>query len=75
MGFFQQQPTSADVQREIDAISKNPAQFIGPSGMNIPTEMQRDPRTMCLHLINSGQVPEARLRFAQPLINRLMGRR
>lgn len=71
----QRRPTSQDVKREIDAISANPAQFIEPSGMNIPQEMQNDPRSMCVHLINSGQVPQARLRFAQPLINRLMGHR
>lgn len=80
MGFFNQstgaqRPTSQDVQREIDDISANTARYIQQAGVNIPPEIQNDPRAMCMHLLNSGQVAAPRLRFAQPLINQLMGRR
>lgn len=79
MGFFNQsnaqRPTSQDVQREIDDISANTARYIQQAGVNIPKEIQNDPRAMCMHLLNSGQVAAPRLRFAQPLINQLLGRK
>lgn len=86
MGFFdqhrqpaqqgqQRRPTSEDVAREIEDIRSNTNRYIQQAGVDIPQEMQNDPRAMCLHLINSGQVDQSRLRFAQPLIHQLMGRR
>lgn len=65
----------AQAQRDFDAIRANPGSFIDRAGVEIPQEMRNDPRAMCMHLINSGQVPRGRMRAAQPLPNLLMGRR
>lgn len=86
MGFFNSQQNrggqqmdraqiQAQAQRDFDAIRANPNQFINQAGVQIPEELRNDPRAMCMHLINSGQVPQGRMRAAQPLINMLMGRR
>lgn len=86
MGFFDRQKNQggqqmdrvqiqAQAQRDFDAIRANSAPFIEQAGVQIPEEIRNDPRAMCMHLINSGQVPQGRMRAAQPLINMLMGRR
>jgi hypothetical protein len=86
MGFFNSQQNrggqqmdrtqiQAQAQRDFDAIRANPNQFITQAGVQIPEELRNNPRAMCMHLINSGQVPQGRMRAAQPLINMLMGRR
>lgn len=86
MGFFDRQMNQggqqmdraqiqAQAQRDFDAIRANSAPFIEQAGVQIPEEIRNDPRAMCMHLINSGQVPQGRMRAAQPLINMLMGRR
>lgn len=87
MGFFDRQQQNqggrkmdraqfqAQAQQDFDAIRANPDPFIERAHAQIPEELRRDPRAMCMHLINSGQVSQGRMRAAQPLINMLMGRR
>ena len=86
MGFFDRQKNQsgqqmdraqiqAQAQRDFDAIRVNSAPFIEQAGVQIPEEIRNDPRAMCMHLINSGQVPRGRMRAAQPLPNLLMGGR
>lgn len=86
MGYFDRQKNQggqqmdraqiqAQAQRDFDAIRTNSAPFIEQAGVQIPEEIRNDPRAMCMHQINSGQVPQGRMRAAQPLINMLMGRR
>lgn len=65
----------AQAQQDFDAIRSNPGPFIERANVQIPQEIQNDPRAMCMHLINTGQVPQGRMRVAQPLLNMLMGRR
>lgn len=88
MGFFNQQQSQdqqgrtmdraqfqAKVQRDFDAIRSNTGQFIDAAGVNVPENIRNDPRAMCMHLMQTGQVPQGRMRAAQPLINMLMGGR
>lgn len=84
MGYFDRQQAGgqpdrariqAQAQRDFDDIRANPGQYIRQANVDIPQEIQNDPRAMCMHLINTGQVPQGRMRAAQPLINMLMGRR
>ena len=88
MGFFNQQQSQdqqgrtmdraqfqAQAQRDFDAIRANPGQFINAAGVNVPENIRNDPRAMCMHLMQTGQVPQGRMRAAQPLINMLMGGR
>ena len=87
MGFFDKQQQNqggrqmdraqfqAQAQQDFDAIRANPDPFIERAHAQIPEELRRDPRAMCMHLINSGQVPQGRMRAAQPLLNMLRGRR
>ena len=89
MGFFDRQQTAPGAQprqmsqkemqqafmRDVNGLRENTAQYIQRAGMNIPQNLRGDPQTMAMHLIQSGQVPQERLRMVQPLINRMMGRR
>ena len=88
MGFFNQQQVKnqqgqpmdraqfqAQAQHDFDAIRSNPNPFIDAAGVNVPENIRNDPRAMCMHLMQTGQVPQGRMRAAQPLINMLMGGR
>lgn len=87
MGFFDRgaqpaQPLQADraqiqaqAQRDFDGIRANPNPYIEQARVDIPQNMRRDPRAMCMHLINTNQVAPAVMQRAQPLINMLMGGR
>ena len=70
-----QQQMQAMAQQELEDFGRNMGSYIDKSGINIPQEMRGDVPAMCRYLIQSGQVPQERMRIAQPLINRLMGRR
>ena len=67
--------TADDVRREIGAISADPGRYIRQAGVDMPESIRNDPRAMCMHLIQSGQVPQARMQspVAQALMQRLMG--
>ena len=70
-----QQQMQAIAQQQLEDFGNNMGSYIDRSGMNIPQEMRGNVPAMCRHLIQSGQVPQERLRIAQPLIDRLLGRR
>lgn len=70
-----QQQMQAMAQQELDDFKNNMNAYIDKSGMDIPQNLRGDVPGMCRYLIQSGRVPAERMRFAQPLIDRLMGRR
>lgn len=77
LGKSAQQANAApmDYGARIADIRSDPMRYIRQAGVQIPEEMQRDPRAMCMHLLQTNQVPAARRGMAQPLLNMLMGRR
>lgn len=86
MGFFDrgnraqpEQMSREDMQqaflRDVSGLKQNTAQYIQRAHVDIPDNLRGDPRAMAMHLIQSGQVPQERLRMVQPMIDRMMGRR
>lgn len=89
MGFFdrasaaqpgqQGQMTEAQMRqaflRDAQGLKDDVSGYISRAGVDIPDNLRNDPRAMAMHLIQSGQVPQQRLRLVQPLIDRMMGRR
>lgn len=89
MGFFdrataprkQQQNQMTEEQmhqaflRDAQGLKDDPSGYISRAHVDIPENLRNDPRAMAMHLIQSGQVPQQRLRMIQPLIDRMMGRR
>ena len=61
--------------RDARGIKDNPVPYINQAHVDIPENLRSDPRAMAMHLIQTGQVPQQRLRLVQPLIDRMMGRR
>lgn len=52
-----QQP---DIRQAIGQIKKDPGVFLSRAGLNVPQGMS-DPQTIINHLVQSGQVPQARV--------------
>lgn len=89
MGFFdrarapkkQQQNQMTEEQmhqaflRDAQGLKDDVSGYISRAHVDIPENLRNDPRAMAMHLIESGQVPQQRLRLVQPLIDRMMGRR
>ena len=74
-GQMNQQQMQTMARQELEDFGRNLDVNIEKSGMYIPQNLRGDLPSMCRYLINSGKVPAERMRFAQPLIDRLMGRR
>lgn len=62
-------------QRELQNFGQNIDTYIDKSGIQFPQEIRGNIPAMCRWMLENNKVPEDRLRIAQPLINRLMGRR
>lgn len=84
MGFFDRkqqggQMSQEEMQqaflRDVDGLQRNTDRYIQRAGVDIPQNLRGNPQAMAMHLIQSGQIPQDRLRMVQPLINRMMGRR
>lgn len=82
MGFFDQrqqegQMSQEDMQRafmrDVDGLQRNTDRYIQRAGVDIPQNLRGNPQAMAMHLIQSGQIPQDRLRMVQPFINRMMG--
>lgn len=56
----QNQPTQADMQKEIGSIKSNPGSYLKGKGFNIPSGMT-DPKQITQYLLQSGQVGSGRL--------------
>ena len=88
MGFFDRQTAAPVGQhgqmteeqmrqaflRDAQGLKNDVSGYINRAHVDIPENLRNDPRAMAMHLIQSGQVPQQRLRLVQPLINRMMGR-
>ena len=89
MGFFDRQSAAHAGQRgqmteeqmreaflrDAQGLKDDPSGYINRARVDIPGNLRNDPRAMAMHLIQTGQVPQQRLRLVQPLIDRMMGRR
>lgn len=88
MGFFDGQNAPAEQPRQMSneemqaafmqdvrGIKRDADRYIRQAGVDIPESMRNNPQAMAMHLIQSGQVPQGRLRMVQPLIDRMMGGR
>ena len=84
MGFFDKgqqngQMTQEQMQqaffKDVDGLRHDPAGYVQRAGMSVPANLMGNYQAMAMHLIQSGQVPQGRLRMVQPLIDRMMGRR
>lgn len=89
MGFFDRQTAAPAGQRgqmteeqmrqaflrDAQGLKDDVSGYISRAGVDIPENIRNDPRAMAMHLIQSGQVPQQRLRLARPLIDRMIGRR
>ena len=61
--------------RDAQGLKDDVSGYISRAHVDIPENLRNAPRAMAMHLIQSGQVPQQRLRMVQPLIDRMMGRR
>lgn len=60
-------------QQMMQALRRNPAQFLKNAGYNVPDEMLQNPKSAVMYLMQSGQVANPIMQRVQPMINRLMG--
>ena len=70
-----QRQMQAMAQRELDDFGKNIDRYIDKSGIDFPPEIRGNVPAMCRWMIENRRVPAQNMRIAQPLINRLFGRR
>ena len=63
----QNQPTQADMQKEVGNIKNNPASYLKGKGFNIPANMS-DPKQITQYLLQSGQVGGGRLQQVMRMI-------
>ena len=84
MGFFDKGASAGAMSteemqraffRDVSGLRDDTARYIQRAGVSVPQNLRGDPQAMAMHLIQSGQVPQSRLRMVQPLIDRMMGRR
>lgn len=84
MGFFDRrqqggQMSQEEMQRafmrDAEGLSRDPERYIRQKHKDIPQNLMGNPHAMAMHLIQTGQADSMGLRIAQPLINRMMGRR
>lgn len=89
MGFFDRQTATPAGQhgqmteeqmrqaflRDAQGLKNDVSGYISRAHVDIPENLRNDPRAMAMHLIQSGQVPQQRLRLVQPLIDHMMGHR
>lgn len=88
MGFFDRQNAPAEqpkqmsndemqaaFMQDVRGLKRDANRYIRQAGVDIPESLRGDPQAMAMHLIQSGQVPQERLRMIQPLIDRMMGGR
>lgn len=88
MGFFDKQKTPGQnggqmsqeqmkqaFFRDVEGLRKDPSGYVDRAGMTVPASIMGNYQAMAMHLIQSGQVPQSRIKMVQPLIDRMMGRR
>lgn len=48
-----------NIQEQMRLLQANPVQFLMQRRLNIPQELQNDPRGMVQHLLNTGQMKQS----------------
>ena len=66
------QPRGGNPLEMLGQLKSNPAGFLSQKGFNVPEGMN-DPNQIIQHLLQSGQISNARLNYAQQLM-RMMNR-
>lgn len=88
MGFFDQRQTPGQPGgqmsqkqmqqaffKDVDGLRRDPSGYVQRAGMSVPASIMGNYQAMAMHLIQSGQVPQSRVKMVQPLIDRMMGKR
>ena len=78
MGFFTQRQGNSQAPKSADEAMRmvhNDLQgAVAQTKYQIPREAMGDEKSMVLHLISSGQVPDNVLKMVMPAVNRLLGK-
>ena len=77
MGFFNrgQRNTPQSAEEAMRMLHNDLQGAAAQTRYQIPQEAMGDEKSMVMHLINSGQVPDNILKMIMPSINKLLGRR
>lgn len=75
MGQMSQDEMRQAFMRDAQGLKNDVSGYINRAHVDIPENLRNDPRAMAMHLIQTGQVPQQRLRLVQPLIDRMIGRK
>lgn len=84
MGFFDQKQPGGGMSKEqmqqaffadVNGLRNDLPGYLKRANMTVPDNLMGNYQAMAMHLIQSGQVPQSRLRMVQPLIDRMTGRR
>ncbi len=73
MGAQQSAPARMNPMQMLSQLRQNPVGVLKQAGLNIPAGMS-NPQQILNHLLQSGQVPQARYQQAMQMMSR-MGRR
>lgn len=73
MGAPQSAPARTNPMQMLSQLRQNPVGVLKQAGLNIPAGMN-NPQQILNHLLQSGQVPQARYQQAMQMMSR-MGRR
>lgn len=61
-----------NLSQQMQALKANPMQFLLEKRLNIPPEIQNDPRAIAQHLLNTGQMSQDQMNQLQNYINTRM---
>lgn len=59
------------LQEQLQQLQANPVQFLMQRRLNIPQELQHDPRGMIQHLLNTGQMRQSDFDRLQGIVNNM----
>lgn len=60
-----------NIQEQLRQLQANPVQFLMQRRLNIPQELQNDPRGMIQHLLNTGQMRQEDFNRLQGVVNNM----
>lgn len=69
--FNSLQGSQPNIQEQLRQLQANPVQFLMQRRLNIPQELQNDPRGMIQHLLNTGQMRQEDFNRLQGIVNNM----
>lgn len=72
--FNQQNPSEPNLVQQFTIFRQNPAQFLMSRNINIPANLQNDPKAAVQYLLNNGQMTQDGFNRLNNVLSRMGGR-